>query len=171
MENEPAPKLVADTIDPDALKNLLIGFMGQTYREVSEFDKNLISSNATLSPKKKQFESMAQKLLNEVNVFAESKTPVPVTGADNAIPHIKAPIRPQQIQQTHNPVYVNTVNPDVVEVDPNQMEFNFDNSATAQSIQNTLADIMRKLESIESRIDKLSERKTKEIKKVNESLY
>jgi len=41
-------------------------------------------------------------------------------------------------------------------VDPNQLEFKFDNSATAESIQRKLDDIMLKLCAIQDRIDKLT---------------
>ena len=135
----------------DELKNILIGFMGQTYSEVSKFDKHLVSPNVTLRPKTQEFQNIAEKVLSEAGaVYGDRGT--------NPQRHNTNPQRQPPVLNIVNPVVEVNQNPQIQPnyIDPNQMEFSFDESATAISIQRKLEDIMLKLCTIQDKIDKLN---------------
>ena len=127
-------------IDPVELQNTLIGFLGQTYSEVSKFDSNLVSPNPFLAPKKQEFEKIAERVIQEVGM---KKPPV---------------VHPVDINQ-RNPVptaFIDTgkILPPALD-DPNQMEFKFDNSITAKTINSKLEDLEKKLKKLDSNIAKV----------------
>lgn len=137
---------------PDELRNVLIGFMGQTYSEVSKFDKHLVSPNVTLRPKTAEFHNMAERLLSEANNICGDR------GIQQQRPPVLGLNMQHQPQINKTDIITPSDNPQIQQnfVDPNQLEFKFDNSATAESIQRKLDDIMLKLCAIQDRIDKLT---------------
>lgn len=125
-------------IDPRELQDILIGFLGSTYGEVAKFDNNLINANSTLSHKKHEFEKLAEKVLQE------------------AVPQNRRPAPPQH----HNVAYPVQQHAPIQQVyplqpipDPNQMEFSFDNSVTALTINAKLEDIEKKLKKLDKCIE------------------
>jgi hypothetical protein len=140
---------------PDELKNILIGFMGQTYTEVSKFDKHLVSPNVTLRPKSAEFHNIAEKLLSEANqIYGKNNTQTKNNVNENHVVKVNIPVPRFDLKPSNFTVAIpdQNLNP----YDPNQMEFNFDRSATAESIQKKLDDIMLKLCAIQDRLDKLN---------------
>ena len=129
-------------IDPIELQQTLAGFLGQTYQEISRYDSHLVSANPFLAPKKEEFHRTAQK------VFQEAKI------ASGHIPHQNTP-------RVHHSPQVPQVTQHVVQpqqqelVDPNQLEFCFDNSVTAISINNRLDDLEKRLKKLDSCIHKV----------------
>jgi hypothetical protein len=128
-----------DYIDPVEEHATLLSFLGQTYSEISKYDSHLVSPNQFLAPKKQEFQRTAEKVLNE------TKTPV-------ALNTVIKPYNVHQIQHAPNNyapfVDLGRQPPPPALNDPNQLEFSFDNSITAKSID-------EKLENLEKRIKKL----------------
>jgi hypothetical protein len=129
-------------IDPRELQDILIGFLGSTYGEVAKFDNNIINANPTLSHKKHEFERLAERVMQE------------------AIPQnrIHAPQNHQQVHHHHPQVRHHAPPPQHIpeqhqQIDPNQMEFSFDNSVTALSINEKLEDIQKKLKRLDKAIE------------------
>lgn len=128
-------------IDPRELQEILIGFLGNTYGEVARFDNNIINANPTLSHKKHEFEKLAEKVLQEAipqNVIQQAAPPQQI----NRYPQVQSyssqiPVRQQEF------------------VDPNQMEFSFDNSVTALTINTKLEDIENKLKKLDKSIERM----------------
>ena len=58
-------ELEEQNIDPRELQATLMGFLGQTYQEISRYDSNLVSPNAFLAPKKEA--SCALSLLGKLD--------------------------------------------------------------------------------------------------------
>lgn len=135
-------------ISPEELQKTLIGFLGHTYKEVSQFDSRLVSPNSTLAPKKQEFQNIADK------VFKEALTPnngqIPVGNVHHNIVHPK---------QQPNVVYPNTQPQQQItqppQHDPNQLEFSFDNSVTALSIDKRLTDIENRLKKLDNTLSKV----------------
>ena len=131
-------------IDPAEEHATLVQFLGQTYSEISKYDNHLVSVNPFLAPKKQEFERTAQMVLNETkNKIQQNNIP--------SIPHQPHPhqLHQHQVQPSHVP-YIDLGRPPAPPTasDPNQLEFSFDNSVTAKSID-------EKLENLEKRIKKL----------------
>ena len=130
-------------ISPEELQKTLIGFLGHTYKEVSQFDSRLISANQTLSPKKQEFQNIANKVIGEtvgpINPQHHNRN-IPANGP------VQHNLHQQQLPQQE---HVQNYN------DPNQMEFSFDNSVTAISINNRLDDIEKKLKRLDIAISKV----------------
>lgn len=123
-----------DNVDPAEVQRTLLGFLGQTYSEISKYDNHLVSTNQFLSPKKQEFQRTAEQVIKEV------------TGGLQ--PQIQQ-ITPHPPQISARPfIDTNTAPPPPLPLDPNQMEFSFDNSITAKSID-------AKLDEIEKRIKRL----------------
>lgn len=130
-------------IDPVDLQNTLIGFLGQTYQEVSRYDANLVQSNQTLTPKKEEFHRVAEKVMQEARQsIGPSPHPQIIQPQQNN--------RQQVVVQTH----VNT-HQQSAPVDQNQMEFSFDNSITAITINNRLDDIEKRIKRLDSTLEKV----------------
>jgi len=135
-------------ISPEELQKTLIGFLGHTYKEVSQFDSRLVSPNSTLTPKKQEFQNIANK------VFQEALTPssgqIPIGNVQHS------PVHSQHIQPNFVPQ--NLVQPQIPQqpqVDPNQLEFSFDNSVTALSIDKKLSDIETRLKKLDITLSKV----------------
>lgn len=135
-------------ISPEELQKTLIGFLGHTYKEVSQFDSRLVSPNSTLTPKKQEFQNIANK------VFQEALTPntgqIPVGNVQHN------PVHGQHIQP--NIVHQNLGQPQIhqqPQVDPNQLEFSFDNSVTALTIDKKLTDIENRLKKLDIALSKV----------------
>jgi hypothetical protein len=135
-------------ITPEELQKTLIGFLGHTYKEVSQFDSRLVSPNNTLTPKKQEFQHIANK------VFQEALTPntgqIPVGNVHHNVGH------PQHVQP--NVVYPNHPQQQIAQPpqhDPNQLEFSFDNSVTALSIDNRLTDIENRIKKLDTTLSKV----------------
>lgn len=129
-------------IDPIELQNTLIGFLGQTYSEVSKFDSNLVSPNPFLAPKKQEFEKIAERVIQEVSLPKKQSVVHPVNN---------------NIQRTQQPTaFIDTgvILPPAPN-DPNQMEFNFNNSVTAKTINSKLEDLEKRIKKLDSNIEKM----------------
>jgi len=120
-------------IDPNELQNILVGFLGQTYGEVAKYDNNLVASNQYLAPKKQEFHRLAEKVLQEANPQSFIKSAATNTRQNSlAIPN-------NSVQTQFPP-----------RVDSDQMEFNFDNSITAITINNKLDDLEKRLKRMDT---------------------
>jgi hypothetical protein len=138
-------------ISPEELHQTLVGFLGQTYGEISRYDSNIVAPNAFLAPKKNEFQAVAQKVINEVR---------------------ESVLNPQQTEQIiqNVPAQTKTFLDTGVRVppppnDPSQMEFTFDNSITAITINNKLEDLEKKIKKLDNMLSKvLSSLESDEIK-------
>lgn len=133
-------------ISPEELQKTLIGFLGHTYKEVSQFDSRLVSPNSTLAPKKQEFHSIADK------VFKEALTPntgqIPVGNVHHNVPqHIQPNVLHPNVPQQQIP--------QPPQNDPNQLEFSFDNSVTALSIDKRLTDIENRIKRLDITLSKV----------------
>lgn len=136
-------------LTPEELQKTLIGFLGHTYKEVSQFDSRLISANQTLSPKKQELENIAQRVMVEaVKPNFQSMNNIPINGPVQHQLHQQP--QHQQYPPQHQQIIQNTP-----PVDANQMEFAFDNSITAISINNRLDDIENRLKRLDSAVSKM----------------
>lgn len=124
-------------LTPEELQKTLIGFLGHTYKEISQFDSRLVSPNNTLMPKKKEFQNIANKVFQEV-VSAPNSGQFPVGNIQHIQPNH------QNVQPTNQ-----IIHPQPPLVDPNQLEFNFNNSVTALSIDKRLTDIENRIKKID----------------------
>lgn len=133
-------------IDPRELQEILIGFLGNTYGEVAKFDNNIINANPTLSHKKQEFEKLAERVLQEA--APQNRIQRPPSNHHAHVQHY--PVQPNHPIPAHAPA------PAPVPqqfVDPNQLEFSFDNSVTALTINAKLEDIEKKLKRLDKSID------------------
>jgi hypothetical protein len=123
-------------VSPDEAKLITLQFLGQNVMsEVKEIDKNIIDRNRNL-----------QGLTIQPHDILNS-----IPGTTRAL---QTPPATQYIQQ--QPQYVPVPVPQQPQGDPNQLEFNFDNSATAQKIFDRIDTILRKIETLEAIVAKLS---------------
>jgi hypothetical protein len=129
-------------LTPEELQKTLIGFLGHTYKEVSQFDSRLVSPNNTLMPKKQEFQNIANKVFQEVVAPNVGKIPV------GNVQHI------QPNHQNLQPIN-QVVAPQVEQIDPNQLEFKFDNSITALSIDKKLTDIENRIKKLDITLSKV----------------
>jgi hypothetical protein len=128
-------------ISPQELHQTLVGFLGQTYSEVARYDSNIVSPNAFLAPKKNEFQAVAQKVMNEVR-----DTVIPQQQIQQPIQNIPAQTKIFLDTGVHVPPPPN---------DPSQMEFTFDNSITAITINNKLEDIEKKIKKLDNMLSKV----------------
>lgn len=140
--SDPLLNFQEQNIDPVDLKNTLIGFLGQTYSEVSKFDNNIVSPNPFLAPKKQEFERIAERVIQEVSVSKTPNVSYPVNET--------APRRPQPTAFIDTGVILPPA-PN----DPNQMEFTFDNSITAKTINSKLEDLEKRLKKLDNNVAKV----------------
>lgn len=144
--------LFEDQNTPEEVRKTLISFLGHTYKEVAAYDGNLISANQHLAPKKQEFQRLAERVMGEA---VGTATPV------------SAPTMPdRQMVRPHNVVmpqqHSNTPFVDLGEClppvnDPNQMEFSFDNSVTAKTIDSKLESLEKLVKALDKKIDKVLE--------------
>ena len=104
------------------------GMFGAMHNELNEVNSNIIEQSSGLKAKQINKEVMDRDILNLV-------------GNPQMQPQMG---QPQQPHQQHQPQPV----AETTQHDPNQFEFNFDNSATAQDIFNRLSDIEAKVNKI-----------------------
>jgi outer membrane protein OmpA-like peptidoglycan-associated protein len=128
-------------IHPNELKDILVGFLGQTYSEVSRYDNHLVSPNQFLAPKKQEFQKTAERVLQEAAPrIPQQQLPQPIQPIQHYTPQQPIPVQPQQPQQTS---------------DPNQLEFSFDNSVTAKSIDEKLDNLEKRLKKLDTMLSKV----------------
>lgn len=134
-----------DQNTPEEVRNTLIQFLGQTYQDVSQYDSNIVSPNQFLSPKKYEFQRTAEKVMQEA------------LGSPNRVPvnHSGPVVHPSNINQPPRPYLdgVNRVTPPPN--DPDQMEFSFDNSITAITINSKLEDLEKRLKKLDKMMEKV----------------
>jgi hypothetical protein len=133
-----------DNIDPAEVQKTLLGFLGQTYSEISKYDSHLVSTNQFLAPKKQEFQRTAEQVLREVSGGMQLQ-PASQIIQQNQHPQIVA--RPF--------IDTNTAPPPPPPSDPNQMEFSFDNSITAKSIDTKLDDIEKRIKRLDITLQKV----------------
>lgn len=133
---------------PEEVRKTLLQFLGQTYQEVSQYDNNIVSPNQFLSPKKYEFQKTAEKVMQEA-LNTSSRPPAAPNYPQRQIVH-------PQNEQVPNKPFLETggVVPPPLN-DPNQMEFSFDNSVTAITINNKLDEMNKRLKSLEKNISKV----------------
>ena len=128
-------------VSPDEAKLITLQFLGQNLMgEVKEIDKNIIDRNRNL-----------QGLTIQPHDILNS---IPGTTRGQQVQQVQP--TPQYIQQQQQPQYISAPAPQQPQGDPNQLEFNFDNSATAQKIFDRIDTILRKIETLEVIVAKLS---------------
>ena len=104
------------------------GMFGAMHNELNEVNSNIVEQSTGLKNKNVDKSVMDRDILN-------------LMGRPQTQQQMGQPPQPHQ-QPQHQPVAA------AVEHDPNQFEFNFDNSATAQDIFNRLSDIEAKVNKI-----------------------
>ena len=119
-----------DEVAPDEdVKDILMQFLGQTYSEIHKLDSHIVGTSTNLNPKAHAFKQTATQVLNSITTAPQVQQQGPAVVVPAAVPALSMSVAA--------PV-----------VDRDQMEFNFDNSATAKNI-------MSKLDTIISRLDRL----------------
>jgi hypothetical protein len=135
-------------LTPAELQQTLIGFLGSTYKEVSQIDNFLVQPNQTLRPIKKGFEDLAQRVIDETVkphvVKPQPQPQYPIQQNFNYTPQVIQPTHQaiQQIPADHN---------------PDQLEFSFDNSVTAKTIFGKIEDIEKRIKKIDITLSKVLE--------------
>lgn len=137
-------------LSPEEIQNTLMGFLGQTYQEISRYDSNIVSPNAFLAPKKQEFQRLAEKVISE-------------TITTVAPPIHQAPTSPQRLN--HKSLHQNSQAVPYIDSgkvplappqgDPDQLEFSFDNSITAKSINKKLEDLEIRVKSVDNMLKKM----------------
>lgn len=124
---------VAHTED---VKDIVMQFLGQTYSEIHKLDSNIVGSSAHLNPKAHAFKQTATQVLNSIATQPQGHQTGPAVVTAPAVVRSAAVALP--VTQAV--------------VDEDQLEFNFDNSATAQNISNKLDTIISRLDKLEKNI-------------------
>jgi hypothetical protein len=128
-------------INPDELRDIMTGFLGQNYVEISKYDANIVSENQFLQPKKREFQMVAEKVFQEIAPHSQR------VNHNIRAPHNVPHNVPQHVSVTQN----------IPPVDANQMEFSFDNSITAISINKRLDDIEKILKKLDKTVSSMVE--------------
>ncbi len=105
-----------------------------------------------MAPKKEEFQRTAETIMREAIQSTNGANPNRPTVYPNNIPR---QVQPQQQQQS-NQLFLETgkfIPPPAN--DPNQLEFSFDNSVTAITINNKLEDIEKKLKKLDNLLQKV----------------
>jgi len=124
-----------EQIDSEA-KDMLMQFMGQTYGELHKLDSFIVGSSQQLQPKSEAFKQTVANVTRTLN------SNVPVN-------------RPAQQVVASRPYQpTEAVAPDL---DTDQMEFGFDDSVTAMSIDRMLTRIEDKIDRLNNRFNKVLE--------------
>jgi outer membrane protein OmpA-like peptidoglycan-associated protein len=141
-----------DYIDPVEEEATLINFLGQTYSEISKYDSHLVSVNPFLAPKKQEFERTAQRILDET----KHKNIQQPQQHYQRQPQPNYQPQPQPYQGSPVP-YIDLGKPPTVPQlnDPNQLEFSFDNSVTAKSIDEKLDNLEKRLKKLDTMLSKV----------------
>lgn len=144
-------ELEEQNIDPRELQATLMGFLGQTYQEISRYDSNIVSPNPFLAPKKQEFQRTAETIMREAIQSTNGSPNRPTVYPNN----VSRPVQPQQPQQSNQPFLETGKFVPPPANDPNQLEFSFDNSVTAITINNKLEDIEKKLKKLDTLLQKV----------------
>jgi DNA segregation ATPase FtsK/SpoIIIE-like protein len=121
-----------DEVAPDEdVKDILMQFLGQTYSEIHKLDSHIVGTSTNLNPKAHAFKQTATQVLNSIATQPQVQQQGPAVVAHVAVPTATVALPVTQLAP-----------------DKDQMEFNFDNSATAKNI-------MHKLDALISRMDRL----------------
>lgn len=120
-------------MNPAVLQREMASFLGGLYGEIKKMDENLIAPSGNLRHSQRDFENIAREALQPPRV---NPNPPP---QHHQVPVENQPFIDRRIQP-----------PPPTAGDPSQLEFDFDNSATAKNILSKLEDLERKL----NRIDK-----------------
>jgi hypothetical protein len=136
-----------DDIDPVEIQKTLMGLLGQTYSEISKYDSHLVSTNQFLAPKKQEFQRTAEQVMREVRGGIQPQMQQPQMIQSVPI-HMPQPVAVPFID-------TNTAPPPPPPLDPNQMEFSFDNSVTAKSIDAKLDDIEKRIKRLDITLQKV----------------
>lgn len=127
-----------EQIDSEA-KDMLMQFMGQTYGELHKLDSFIVGSSQQLQPKSEAFKQTVANVTRTLN------SNVPVN-------------RPAQQVVASRPYQpTEAVAPAVPDLDTDQMEFGFDDSVTAMSIDRMLTRIEDKIDRLNNRLNKVLE--------------
>lgn len=122
-------------------------FLSQTAMELSNIDRNIISSNQHLAPKRMEFEQTARRILSNEIIDARR----------NAPSNQQFGTQPQPPQVSNPQPFIDTGVIRKIDNDPNQLEFKFDNSVTAITINNKLVQLEKFILSIDKKVQKLLE--------------
>lgn len=130
---------------PEEVRLATIQFIGQNLGALKDLDSRLIDKNQTL-------QGMT------LNPQAVVKT-IPVERQSVAVP-IHRPVNNNQPAPSHHPVVPRAVVTDLpqdfsISADPNQLTFDFDGSPTADRIYKLVDKLFLKVESLESKVEKI----------------
>jgi hypothetical protein len=109
------------------------GMFGAMHNELNEVNSNIVEQSSGLKARQINKEVMDRDILNLVGTPEMKKQNVPYG------------MNPSGIGNTRPAPDANWDAPSPAPTDPNQIEFNFDNSATAQDILNKLDDVEKKV--------------------------
>lgn len=135
---------------PEEVQKTLIQFLGQTYQELAQFDNNIVSPNQFLAPKKHEFQRTAEKVMQEALGAISSHNRVEQ--------RMHVPQEHPRIVQRTEPAKPYLDGGNIVPPppnDPNQMEFSFDNSVTAITINIKLDNIEKKMKKIDKMLSEM----------------
>lgn len=126
-------------------KDVLMQFLGQTYGELHKIDTMITGSSQHLQQRSNAFKNVVSDILtNQVPAAHQSTT------TTQRQPQLRTSSPTVQIMPTAD------IRP---EIDPNQMEFAFDNSSDVASIYNTLVRLEDKIERLDRKITRLLDTK------------
>lgn len=114
------------------VRGMLQQFIGQTYGELAKLDQNIVGRTQHLRPQSQDFKNVATSILTNIP-NAESSTSVQTAPNNQLQPRVQIQPRPNK----------------------DQLEFDFDDSATAKNIYNALKRIEDNLSNINNRLQKL----------------
>jgi hypothetical protein len=126
-----------EEVAPDEdVKDILMNFLGQTYSEIHKLDSHIVGTSTNLNPKAYAFKQTATQVLNSIAAQPQVRqqgpavvtAPVAVSTAAVTLPSSQSP------------------------VDRDQLEFNFDNSATAKNIMSKLDTLITRMERLEKNV-------------------
>lgn len=126
---------MSDQFDPEA-KDMLMQLMGQTYGELHKLDNFIVSPSQQLRPKSEEFKQTVANVTRSLNSNVPQQA---VQIRTNAPVSVAVPVHADQTM--------------VRASDPNQMEFGFDNSATAVAIDKSLIRIEDKVDKLISKLN------------------
>jgi hypothetical protein len=146
----------------------MAAFLGQTAAGLAEVDRNIVSGSSHLNDNRERFEQVARQAMQTVSSNPARTPPriLPVdANQDHIIPSGSVPLIPLPADMTNvrpvvenRPYIDNGRNIPKIDNDPNQLEFNFDNSVTAISINNNIAELKKKVQSLTTSIAELDKK-------------
>ncbi len=129
-------------MDKETMEALTI-FVGQTYSDICKYDQSLISTNQHLDSRKEKFKAIAESVL----------TP--------AIPK-QSPVQQPALQYHQPPQQMAYIDRGISPLppapnDPNQMEFDFNNSKISLNLEKKIDDLCGKINNIDKKLSQLLE--------------